>query len=151
MGSILLLCEKTQLSHHIVMVVQMHGKFNILAHFSSRDLKSEPLYDFVHLLALNIDLITVYLLISFIYNRLLIIGAYTDIFDKALSLFVVFGHDIFTLSVINCTILLVEENLVLNNQYVFKNSFTTVILGLFLDHSQVVENNLAKVMRALIF
>lgn len=50
------------------MVIEMHGKFDVLAHLSSRDLKSEAFYDVVHLLALDVDLVSVYLLISFINN-----------------------------------------------------------------------------------
>jgi len=68
MGSFLLLGEKTQLSHHVFVVVQVNSKFDILAHFSSRYLKSEPLHDFVHLLTLNVDLVMVNLFISFVYN-----------------------------------------------------------------------------------
>lgn len=124
----------------------MHGKFDVLAHLSSGYLKSEPLYEVVHLLALNVDLVLIYLLISFINHRLLITSAHADILNQALSLLVVFGHDIFALPVIDCPILLIEEDLVLDDQHVFVNSFASLILGLFLDHRQVVEDDLAKVM-----
>ena len=85
---------------------------------------------------------------GFVDDSGLVIGGQGDISVKVLALFVVLGADVFVLLVIDGSVLFFEEDFVLNNEDVLNNKlvFVLAILAFSLNHTEIIQNDLAEIV-----
>jgi hypothetical protein len=121
---------------------------DVAAHRALKDLDFKDLLIVVPLCAQYANLVLVNLSKGFVDDGGLVISCQTYISAQILPLLVVLGSNILALPVIDGSVLLLEEDLVLYDENIFNHRLSLLLLvfSLPLDHGQVVQDNLAEVM-----
>jgi hypothetical protein len=149
---LLLFSEQAHLSDHVPLVGKGDYELDVSTHFASEYLNLQFLLSPKALRALYSYLVPEHLIKRLVNDRFCKVCCQANILDEPLPLFVVLCPDGLILLVEACPILLVEEDLVLYDQDIFPDQLSFLSwLGLFsFDHGQVVQNDLAEVVRIFI-